>query len=133
MFTPTKAIGFAVHSGAFGDIVGYPAILVWRRKCHSLHAGFWDGVRTAVLGALVAIHVQRRVPPSRAMPRANPTKAANPLISGATGIMAERTFAHLERFSRLDLQRAVAANAAGVLDGPYATRQPSGRITGLAR
>jgi len=36
--------------------------------------------------------------------------------------MSERTFAHLERFSRLDLQRVVAANAAAVLDGPYATR-----------
>ncbi len=37
---------------------------------------------------------------------------ANPLISGATGSMPDRTFAHLERFSGLYLQRAVAANAA---------------------
>jgi len=54
------------------------------------------------------------------------------LIFGATG-MSELTFAHLERLSGLDLQRPVAANAAAVLDGPYATRDPSGRITGPAR
>ena len=84
-------------------------------------------------GTLVSIRLQRRMPALRAMSRANPTDSANPLISGATGSMSERTFAHLERFSGLDLQRSVAANAAGVLDGPYATRGPFGRITGLAR
>ena len=84
-------------------------------------------------GTLVSIRFQRRMPALRAMPRANPTGLGNPLISGATGSMSERTFAHLERFSGLDLQRAVAASAAGVLDGPDATHGPSGRITGLAR
>jgi len=73
------------------------------------------------------------MPALRAMPRANPTDPANSLISGETGSMSERTFAHLERFSGLDLQGAVAANAADALAGPYATRGPSGRITGLAR
>ncbi len=73
------------------------------------------------------------MPALRAMPRANPTDPANPLISGATASMSERTYAHLERFSGLDLQRAVAAKAAAVLDGRYATRGPSGRITGLAK
>ena len=85
------------------------------------------------LGALIAIHVQRRMPALRAMPGANRTGPANPLISGATGSMSGRTFAHLKRFSGLDLQRSVAANAAAVLAGPYATGGPSGRITGLAR
>ena len=65
--------------------------------------------------------------------RPNPTDPANPLIFGATGSMSERTLAHPERFSGLDLQGAVAANAADALAGPYATRGPSGRITGLAR
>jgi len=62
------------------------------------------------------------MPALRAIPRANPTGLGNPLISGATGSMPERTFAHLERFSGLDLQRAVAANVVGVLNDPYATR-----------
>ena len=90
-------------------------------------------IKPPYFGTLISIRFQRRMPALRAMPSANPTDPANPLVSGATGSMPERTFAHLERFSGLDLQRAVAANAACALDGPYATRGPSGRITGLAR
>ena len=73
-------------------------------------------------GTLVSIRLQRRTPALRAMPRANPTDTAKPLIFGATGSMSERTFAHLERFSGVYLQRPVAVNAATVPNGPYATR-----------
>jgi len=90
-------------------------------------------IKPPYFGTLVPIRPQRRMPALRAMPRANPTDPANPLIPDTTGSMSERTFAHLERFSGLDLQRAVAASAAGVVDGSYATHGPSGRITGLAR
>ena len=40
----------------------------------------------------------------RAMLSANPADPANPLFSGTIGSMPERTFAHLKRFSGLDLQ-----------------------------
>jgi hypothetical protein len=106
---------------------------VFSRLCHQL-IGIAGRVRKPpYFGTLVSIRLQRCIPVLRAMPRANPTDPANPLISGATGSMSERTFRHLERFSGLNLHGSVAANAAAVLDGPYATRGPSGRITGLAR
>ena len=79
-------------------------------------------IKGPYFGTLVSIRFQRRMPAFRAMPRANLTDPPNPLISGATGSMPERTFAHLEQSSGLDLQESVAANAATVLDGPYATR-----------
>ena len=46
-------------------------------------------------GTLVSIRFQRCMPALRAMPRANLTDPANPLISGATGSMSKRTFANL--------------------------------------
>ena len=45
---------------------------------------------TGVSSLLGSIHLQRRMPALRAMPRANPTDPANPLISGATSSMSER-------------------------------------------
>ena len=101
--------------------------------CHQLMGIAGHVGKRPYFGTLVSIRFQRYMPALRATARANPTGPANPLISGATGSMSERTLARLERFSGLDLQRAVAANAAVVLDGPYAIRGPSGRITGLAR
>ena len=42
----------------------------------------------------------------------------NPLISGATSGMSERTFARLERFSELGLRGSVAVSAADCLMAP---------------
>ena len=53
-----------------------------------------------------SLDLQRRMTVLRAMSRANPADPANPLISGATSGMSERTFARLERFSGLGLQMA---------------------------
>ena len=61
------------------------------------------------------------MPAFHAMPRANPADLANQLISRATSGMSERTFPRLEQSSGLDFQGAVAANAADVLGGLYAT------------
>ena len=56
------------------------------------------------------VDLQRRMIATRAIPGADSADAANPLISGATSGMSERTFARLERSSGVRPHRVTSTN-----------------------